>query len=276
MSGKVQSLNPSPVVAGNKDLTSKSETVNLHVNSCVVNPVLFVEGYPQKKGVNPSYCYHCQRIKCVKDVSCVDHLSSVNLLTKVPTVAPDLPVGTRLHQFWKKWAALGTSPNVVTVLREGYTLPFRFRPNWTRSPIVRSSYVNPHKNLYLMEAWHQLLTKNAVEPVATQKSLRFYKRLFLVLKPNNRWRTILDLITLKNFLNTELIKVETPETIRTSLQAGEWVNSIDFKDTYFDIPIHSQSRAYILQLSHPGMVLPVQSTTLWPVHSTHGVHSCSK
>ena len=65
-------------------------TVNLHVNSCVVNPVIFAKGYPQKKGVNPSYCYHCQRIKYVKDVSCVDHSSSVNLVTNVPTVAQEL------------------------------------------------------------------------------------------------------------------------------------------------------------------------------------------
>ena len=40
--------------------------------------------------------------------------------------------------------------------------------------------------------------------------------------------------------------METPETIRTSLQSGEWVTSIDFKDTYFHISIHSQSRKYML------------------------------
>ena len=51
--------------------------------------------------------------------------------------------------------------------------------------------------------------------------------------------------------------METPETIRTSLQLGEWVISIDFKDAYFHIPIHSQSRKF----SHPGSVLPVQSPT---------------
>ena len=39
--------------------------------------------------------------------------------------------------------------------------------------------------------------------------------------------------------------METPETIRTSLQAGEWVTSIDFKDAYFHIPINSQSRKYM-------------------------------
>ena len=39
--------------------------------------------------------------------------------------------------------------------------------------------------------------------------------------------------------------METPETITTSLQTGEWVTSIDFKDAYFHIPIHSQSRKYM-------------------------------
>ena len=55
----------------------------------------------------------------------------------------------------------------------------------------------------------------------------------------------MDLSTLNTFLNTESFKMETPETIRTSLQAGEWVTSIDFKDAYFHIPIHSQSRKYM-------------------------------
>ena len=39
--------------------------------------------------------------------------------------------------------------------------------------------------------------------------------------------------------------METPETIRISLHTGEWVTSIDFKDAYFHIPIHSQSRKYM-------------------------------
>ena len=39
--------------------------------------------------------------------------------------------------------------------------------------------------------------------------------------------------------------METPETIQTPLHAGEWVTSIDFKDAYFHIPIHRQSRKYM-------------------------------
>ena len=39
--------------------------------------------------------------------------------------------------------------------------------------------------------------------------------------------------------------METPETIRTSLQRGEWVTSIDFTDAYFHVPIQEQSRKYL-------------------------------
>ena len=36
---------------------------------------------------------------------------------------------------------------------------------------------------------------------------------------------------------------------------------------------NSQSVQEVHAFSHPGSVLPVQSPTLWPVHSTHGLHS---
>ena len=69
--------------------------------------------------------------------------------------------------------------------------------------------------------------------------------------------------------------METPETIRTSLQQGEWVTSVDFKDAYFHIPIQEQSRKY-LKFHVQGSDVPIQSTAFWSVHSTHGVHCVSK
>ena len=87
--------------------------------------------------------------------------------------------------------------------------------------------------------------KNAVELVRHQTSQGFFNRLFLVPKPNNKWRPILDLSKLNLFLKAEKFKMETPETIRTSLQQGEWVTSIDFRDACFHIPIQEQSRKYL-------------------------------
>ena len=117
-------LNPSPVTS------SKNETVNLLVNSCVAN-AHSVTGLPQKKGINPDYCQNYTEIKYVKDVSCVGHLSSVNLVTNVATAAINLPVGARLHQFWEKWETLGGESKATNSTQRGLhpPLPVQTQPN---------------------------------------------------------------------------------------------------------------------------------------------------
>ena len=146
-----------------------------------------------------------------------------------PTFVQNLTLWARLNQFWETWETLGPGPKVVQMLKEGYILPFQTRPNLTRKPIIVSCNLNPHRNVYLLEALHQLTKKNAIELVTNQESLGFYNWLLLVPKPNNKWRRILDLSNLNKFLKVEKFKMETQETIRTSLQTGEWVTSIDLR-----------------------------------------------
>ena len=166
----------------------------------------------------------------MKDVFCVNQLSFVKPVTNVQTAASNLAVGARLQSFWNAWKTVDAGLKVLHL---------------TRSPTVISCYANPHRNLYLLEALHQLINKNAVELVQNQQSLGFVNRLFLISKPSNKWRPILELSSLNQFLMVQKFKMETPETIRTSLQHGEWVTSIDFKDAYFHIPIQEQSRKYM-------------------------------
>ena len=229
------------LLAGSQNLTRQTlDTLN--VNYHVVPVLHSAPGHSQKRELSPGsagcYCRN-HKLKSVKSVSCVTQLSNVR------NAASNLPVGARLQNFWQTWLDLGAGPKVVQILKEGYALPFRIRPKLTRSPAVISCYVNPHRNSYLLEALHQLIAKNAVELVKHQKSLGFFNRLFLVPKPNNKWRPMLDVSKLNLFLKTEKFKMETLETIRTSLQQGEWVTSIDFKDAYFHIPIQEQSRKYL-------------------------------
>ena len=227
-----------------KTLTFQDTVVNLNA----VKHALSATGHPQRKGLSPGLAVVKNRdhtLKIVKGASSVTQLSCVQPVVNVPLAAKTLPVGSRLRNFWQTWLDLGAGPKIIQILREGYTLPFRIRPNLTRSPTVVSRYVNPHRNSYLLEALHQLIDKNAVELVHNQTSLGFFNRLFLVPKPNNKWRPILDLSNLNLFLKVGKFKMETPETIRTSLQQGEWVTSVDFKDAYFHIPIQEQSRKYL-------------------------------
>ena len=87
-----------------------------------------------------------------------------------------------------------------------------------------------------------LLSKNAIERVENVKSLGFYSHLFLVPKPHQRWRPVIDLSRLNIFLLVERFKMEMPESIRASLIPGEWVSLIDLADAYLHIPIHPNSR----------------------------------
>ena len=202
-----------------------------------VSAVVFLQGHPP--GVSP---------KVIKSVNCVSFVvqsKPVIHAKSASPVAPSPTVGARLGQFWQQWSTLGAVPRVVQILKEGYTLPFRKRPRLTRDPIIVSTHSNPSRNVALKEAVVSLLAKNAIEKVTQPKSLAFLNRLFLVPKPNNKWRPILDLSALNKFLKVGTFKMETPETIRTSLHQGEWVTSIDFKDAYFHIPIHPQSRKYL-------------------------------
>ena len=84
--------------------------------------------------------------------------------------------------------------------------------------------------------------------VRVRTSLAFFNRLFIVPKPDQKWRPILDLSALNKFLSVKTFKMETPETIRISLQQAEWVTSLDFSDAYFHIPVHNKSRKYLRYL----------------------------
>ena len=185
---------------------SPQETMNtLNAKLPVVNSAHTAPGHSQKKEISPraAVCFpDLSSLKSVKGVSCVIPFSHVNIVTNAPNVVTNLPVGARLQKFWEKWSELGAGPKVVQILREGYTLPFQTRPNLSRIPTVVNCYGNPHRNLKLLEALHQLTAKNAIERVHKQTSLGFFNRLFLVPKPNNKWRPILDLSNLNPFLKT--------------------------------------------------------------------------
>ena len=215
------------------------ETVNLHV----VPPAATVNGQLQKKNVRPSHPK--VEIKSVKGALCVNQCLSAPNVRNVLHVVKDPPVGGRLQRFWQVWLSLGSNPRVVSILREGYQLPFKERPPLARYPVIASGSSNPIRNKNLNEALQSLGQKQAIERVSVQSSLGFYNRLFLVPKPNKKWRPILDLSQLNLYLAPAMFKMETPEAIRLSLQQGEWVTSPDFSDAYFHIPINLRARKYL-------------------------------
>ena len=86
-----------------------------------------------------------------------------------------------------------------------------------------------------------------------------------------RWRSVIDLSRLNTFLHVEKFKMETPESIRTSLVPGEWLSSIDLSDAYLHIPIHPNSRKY-LRFCHRSQVFQFTSLPFLDTNSGVFVH----
>ena len=148
------------------------------------------------------------------------------------------PVGGRLRSFRRDWQSNKYSSNMLNIITNGYVLPFLSKPNLVRFPLILSEYKARQKDQALATCIQSLLSKNAIERVENVKSLGFYSRLFLVSKPQERWRPVIDLSRVNTFLHVEKFKMETPESSRTSLIPGEWVSSIDLSDAYLHITIH--------------------------------------
>ena len=243
-------LNPVPVTRSancvlNVPRQDFSVTVQPPVLCPVVSPVhsvLNVRRQSQKKDISPSKSK--REINPVKGVSIVDHCVFAQTVPSTPNVAHVKPVGGRLQDFWQIWSLLGANQREVSILKDGYILPFKLRPPLVRDPLISSGYANPLRNLYLKEALHALIIKKAVERVRVQTSLAFFNRLFIVPKPNQKWRPVLDFSALNKFLSVKTFKMETPETIQI-LQQGEWVTSLDFSEAYFHIPVHTRSRKFL-------------------------------
>ena len=90
--------------------------------------------HPQKKGLSPGHSVN--KIKHVKGVCCVNPCLSVPSVPNVPNAVIEQSVGGRLQKFWQVWQEMGANPRVISVLKEGYTLPFKQRPLLTRFPLV--------------------------------------------------------------------------------------------------------------------------------------------
>ena len=105
--------------------TVYSRTAVIHV------PIVVGPRQPQKKGLTPDLCQ--TEIKHAKSVSFVSPCLSVPPVPNVPNVADSPPVGGRLQRLWEIWLSLGSNPRVISILKEGYNLPFKMRPPLTKS-----------------------------------------------------------------------------------------------------------------------------------------------
>jgi hypothetical protein len=73
----------------------------------------------------------------------------------------------------------------------------------------------------------------------------FYSRIFTVPKKSGDYRPVIDLSPLNRTLRRIRFKMETENSIRLSIQPGDWSTSLDLRDAYFHVSMHPETWKYL-------------------------------
>ena len=149
-----------------------------------------------------------------------------------------------------RWQVIGAESWVVSVLRDGYRVPFLDSlPPLARSPVSFPTYrAGSPRSLALLQEIEKVLAKGALE-IVLDPGPGFYSCLFLVEKATGGWRPVIDLSPLNGFVRQTPFKMETAASVLLSVQEGDFLTSMDLKDAYFQITAHRSSRKLLRSTS---------------------------
>ena len=167
------------------------------------------------------------------------------LTTERPGLDLRTGLGKRLQQHLHNWTTVTTDQWVLNTIHKGYAWHFSRTPPLTTTP-PPPCYPPPGKEEAMDDLFHNMLLQGAIEEVREPNTPGFYSRWFVVPKKDpNKWRAILDLSTLNEFVEKERLKMETAEIVREHLQQGEWMTSMDITDAYHHVPIKPSFRKFL-------------------------------
>lgn len=90
----------------------------------------------------------------------------------------------------------------------------------------------------------ELEQKCAIRKCKTQND-QFISDIFVVPKPNEKFRLILNLKRLNKFIKKYHFKLEDGRTVTRLMSCACFMGSIDLKDAYYLIPISENHRKYL-------------------------------
>ena len=158
-------------------------------------------------------------------------------------VNPHIKVAGRLRLFAHNWQQLSSDSWVLQAI-SGYQIEFLQHPYQQKYPIPHH-FSNKQVGIISDEV-QALLDKGAiVECTGDTCSGEFISNIFLVPKPGGKFRPVINLKNLNQFVTPHHFKMEGLHSVRSLLQENDYMVKIDLKDAYFTVPICSSSQKFL-------------------------------
>ena len=125
---------------------------------------------------------------------------------------------------------------------QGYRIPFVQEPPPTCLPQFALSQ---EQNQAITQEIESLLKKGAIRDAQSLEKVGFVNNVFLVPKSEGKWRLILNLKALNQFIIYEHFKMEDIRCVKDLLNRGDYMCKLDLKDAYLSIPIHQSFRKFL-------------------------------
>lgn len=152
-----------------------------------------------------------------------------------------LKTAGKLKFFISKWENLTQDPWILSAVK-GYKLEFDENP--FQKVIPNPIRFNEDECKLIDSEVSDLLEKGAIKETVHEQG-EFISNIFLVKKKNGKFRPVINLKHLNQFVTYHHFKQETLDVILKGISRNSFFTSLDLTDAYFSIPIHESDRKYL-------------------------------
>ena len=156
--------------------------------------------------------------------------------------------GQRLSLFADAWREAGADPALQRIIRDGHEILFEDGPPPCSLPSKDFETVLPHEKMCaIRKEIDELLGKGDIRKVSTAEATaipRHYSKIFGVPKPGGKWRVVINLKPLNEFVAKESFRMETARDVRSLLEPQDFGAVVDLTDAYYTVKLHVDSRKY--------------------------------
>ena len=157
-------------------------------------------------------------------------------------------LGQRLSYFAQVWKEAGADPALQNLIKDGHKIIFEDGPLPCTLPAKKFETKLPEQRMEVIRSEiSNLLGKGAIRVVPREEAYAnpgHYSKIFAVPKPVGKWRVVINLKPLNEFVAKETFRMETARDVRSLLKPGDFGAVVDLTDVYYTVKLHNSSRKY--------------------------------